>query len=340
MNYKHELCYGTVIHPGYVLTAAHCVKYDMIAYIGDSPLSPNTADKWIQIEETYLHPNYTGIDSFDIAILKLSERPLIKVPIIPKEALVITHSQVTIARWGIVDPETNKLAERLQVTHTLEVVPTHVCEQLFPNLLEHQFCLYSPANSDVVASSNICKGDSGGPILLLDQYSNSGSFPQLDQLHGIIARVPNCTLADSISIGINVMHLRPWIDNVLEVSTAFQRDFQQDMSASDVKGRRVESPCTNLDAVGNLQEELRTMQIWRKKEIELLRKEITSWHSKVKALAAAILVFAIIVFIISLAFVLAPKMKEINGSEVLMQLIASRFNAIFEGPKLHNRISG
>ncbi|XP_065074716.1 serine protease grass-like [Ochlerotatus camptorhynchus] len=212
---KTSICSGSLIHPVYVLTSAHCSKrgakpvsvrlgeYDRSTRIDcedgvcATPFKEYYVDEWIP-HEYYRH----GHRTHDIALIRL-DRP---VPLVPRQIypiclplteqmLMTKPSQLTVTGWGLTEEQTqsNVLQEvSLQVMGTSEY-----CQHA------ELICARGRNNE------GHCRGDSGGPLQKVMPYN--GSFKTV--LFGVVSGGSvECSTQDKTP-GVSTMvgyHIR-WI---------------------------------------------------------------------------------------------------------------------------------
>jgi secreted trypsin-like serine protease len=169
-------CTGAVINANWILTAAHCLlnknASDTICAFGASRNSNQTIDAQLLVP----HPDFTdevyeggqNLSTFDIALIRLS-KPLVFSNVLspiclPSKQYDFSNTTFIAAGWGLKDyVDTQSFAETLQET-TLKADSCSASTAF----ADKKICTVNTVGAVGVGSPSPCRGDSGGPLMLLD----------------------------------------------------------------------------------------------------------------------------------------------------------------------------
>ena len=224
-----QLCGASILDSQHILTAAHCVTEDLLNKYKDYNLSVaiNDIDKspdyssFHPVEKVFSYPDYDAINySNDIAIIKLKEPILTDFTSIniPTYDDVIYYEQLpTYSATGM--GKTSDLSGRSSELMTTEMKSSMdlVCSVLVGGFLinsQGTSMIYPASGSAICAipieGSNICNGDSGGPLSYLDAQG-------IQQQIGVASYgITTCESMTLPSVFTEIYHYKEWIYNVIE----------------------------------------------------------------------------------------------------------------------------
>ncbi|CAF3476232.1 unnamed protein product [Adineta steineri] len=233
-----QKCAATLIANRYLLTAAHClsnqlptfdtmrlpnryqsslkdtyrVSFDVIDVENDIVNNGNINNKkqsrTYTLEHACIHPGFNHNTLLhDIAILKLKQ-PIIRSSLIDticlptNEQIINNGSRLWVAGWGSNAEYSSSLNTLMHAD--LQMLPSSLCPSIESN--DYQICAgWSDGKKDA------CRGDSGGPLMLL---SNNRWY-----IVGIVSFGDGCSRANSGGIYTRVSAYHKWIREIMSSST-------------------------------------------------------------------------------------------------------------------------
>ncbi|AUW58221.1 trypsin [Sphingobium sp. SCG-1] len=211
---RYAFCGGSLIAADLILTAAHCVKNDIVR--GDPKRLAavagtgfyGTGGERINVSEIYSHPQYDNqTKENDVAILKLASPSKLGKPVVLSDAMPPFGASALVSGWGVTESgmmSPDLLAVRVPLVSSEACMET----QSYQGAIKDSMLCAGERDGGL----DSCQGDSGGPLTVGDGAQA--------RLIGVVSWGEGCAQRLKYGVYANVPKLRSWINTFIPVQVA------------------------------------------------------------------------------------------------------------------------